>query len=80
MILRDNLEIITESIVGANGYSLNETSSENMIVFDIKVPKPDVGKMIGKKGRTIEAIRHIINAIATRKKMRVLVNISDYTH
>lgn len=52
---------------------VNGIESDNSIVLELTVLKSDMGKVIGKQGRNIEAIRTIMNAIAgkTQKRWRL---------
>jgi hypothetical protein len=53
--------------------SVNEVESNNTIIIELTVSKGDIGKVIGKEGRNIDAIRTILNAIAgkTQKRSRL---------
>ncbi|MEM6822540.1 MAG: KH domain-containing protein [Verrucomicrobiota bacterium] len=45
--------------------------------YRVQVNPGDVGKVIGKKGRTIRAIRNVVNAVARHRKQSVQVDIRD---
>lgn len=63
--LVDNPEqVVIEEVVG------NQTS-----VLELKVAKEDLGKIIGKKGRTAQAIRTILNASSAKIKKRAILEI-----
>ena len=59
--------------------SVNVTGieSENVIVLELRVDKDDIGKVIGKNGRTITAMRTILSAARTQKNKRQLLEILD---
>ncbi len=46
-------------------------------VYEIYVSKTDVGKVIGKSGATARAIRTIINAVGSKLKKRVVIEIIE---
>ena len=46
-------------------------------VLELKVAKADVGKVIGKQGRTAHALRTILNAAAAKKKKRIILEILE---
>jgi uncharacterized protein len=46
-------------------------------VFELKVAKVDVGKIIGKEGRTAHSIRTIMNAAAAKMKKRCVLEILE---
>lgn len=57
--------------------NIEETSGDRSTVINIRIAKPDVGKIIGREGKTIMAIRTISENIATKNKKRVTVNVID---
>lgn len=56
---------------------INEIASESISVFEITVCKEDVGKIIGKQGKTALAIRTILNAVASKERKRIVVEILE---
>jgi uncharacterized protein len=53
------------------------TSSENKIILSLRVHSEDVGKVIGKKGKTAEAMRTLLSAIAAKEHHRAVLEILD---
>lgn len=57
---------------------LNEVESERSIIFELRVAKSDMGKVLGKKGRTAHALRTLLNAAAgASSKKRVMLEILE---
>lgn len=56
---------------------IEERSGERTTVINITVPKDEVGKIIGKEGRIITAIRTISENIAAKYEKRVNIHIID---
>ena len=50
---------------------------DGTIVLELCVAQEDYGKVIGRGGRTAQALRTVIRAAAVREKRRVLVDIVD---
>ena len=50
---------------------------DGTIVFEVEVGEDEVGKLIGRNGRTINALRTVIRASAVRHNRRVLVDVVD---
>jgi predicted RNA-binding protein YlqC (UPF0109 family) len=46
-------------------------------VYELRVAEDDVGKVIGRGGRTVNAIRAVVRAAAVREGRRVLVDVVD---
>ena len=55
--------------------SVKVIENENMTIFELSVAKMDVGKIIGKHGRTADALRTIILAVAGKTCKRFFLDI-----
>ena len=55
--------------------SVIRSDSEKGILFEVKVVKDDVGKIIGKGGRVASAIRTVAKAAGAKAGERVMVNV-----
>ena len=47
------------------------------VIFELKVAKEDLGKIIGKQGKTAHAMRTILNGTATKLKKRAVLEIIE---
>ena len=56
---------------------VTEIAGRNTSVFELKVAKEDMGKIIGKKGRNAQAMRTLLNAASAKLKKRVVLEIID---
>ena len=56
---------------------IKETESGGASVIEIKVAKQDLGRIIGKQGRTAKSIRTLLNAAASRDNRRVILEIVE---
>ena len=54
-----------------------EVVGEKVTVYELKVGEGEVGKIIGKEGKTARAIRVILNATATKLKKRAVLEIIE---
>jgi len=50
---------------------------DGTVVLEIHVAEEDVGKVIGRGGRTVSSLRTVMRAVASRKDERVLVDVAD---
>ena len=57
--------------------SLREVEGEKTTVLELRVAKEDLGKVIGKQGKTAHAMRTILNAMATKLKKRSVLEIIE---
>ena len=57
--------------------SLLEVEGEKTTVLELRVAKEDLGKVIGKQGKTAKAMRTILNATATKLKKRAVLEIIE---
>jgi predicted RNA-binding protein YlqC (UPF0109 family) len=57
--------------------SVNEIVGENTTVLELKVAKEDLGKIIGKQGRTARAVRTILNGASTKLRKRTVLEIIE---
>ena len=72
--MKDILEIIILNLVDdKEAVEIKEVNGEKSIVFEIKVAKDDMGKVIGKQGRLAKSIRTVAKAIATKEHKKVSV-------
>ena len=57
--------------------NLQEVIGEKTTVLELRVAKEDLGKVIGKQGKTARAMRTILNATATKLKKRAVLEIIE---
>jgi predicted RNA-binding protein YlqC (UPF0109 family) len=57
--------------------SVNVIEGASSVMFELTVAKSDYGKIIGKQGRTADAIRTILNAMAGKTRKRLTLEIMD---
>ena len=56
---------------------VNEVTGENTTVIELKVAKEDLGKIIGKQGRTAGAVRTVLNGASTKLRKRTVLEIIE---
>jgi uncharacterized protein len=56
---------------------VNGVEGENSVVIELRVAKEDIGKVIGKNGRTITAMRTILNATRAQKDKRHVLEVLE---
>lgn len=74
--MKDLVELLTKSLVdNPDNVEVTETSSESVVIYEIRVAQEDVGKVIGKEGRIANAIRAIVKAAAAKQGKKVTIEI-----
>lgn len=76
--MKDTLKAIINSLVlDKDSVSINEIEKDKNIVFEVKVAKSDMGKIIGREGRIAKAIRTIMKSISAKEQKRVTIEFID---
>lgn len=76
--LKELVEFMAKSLVDhPDEVQVTETPKENTTVVELMVAESDRGKVIGKKGRTAQAMRVILNAVSTKLDKRSVLNIIE---
>jgi uncharacterized protein len=57
--------------------AVTEVAGEQSVVLELKVAKEDLGKVIGKRGHTAQAIRTLLNAAGMKSKKRYNLQIIE---
>ena len=77
-MLKDLIEFIAKSLVdNPDSVSVAEIEGEQTSVIELKVAKEDLGKVIGKQGRTARAMRTILGAASTKVRKRSVLEILE---
>ena len=72
------IELMARALVDfSDKVSVNEVTGENTTVIELKVAKEDLGKIIGKQGRTARAIRTVLNGASTKLRKRTVLEIIE---
>ncbi len=76
--MKQLLEYIAKSLVDSpDAVSVQEISGEKTTVYELRVGSEDLGKIIGKHGRTARSIRTLLNAAATKQGKRAVLEIIE---
>jgi hypothetical protein len=76
--MRDLIEYIAKSLVdNPDEVTVKEVEGEKTTVYELRVGAGDLGKVIGKRGRTARSIRTILNAAATKAGKRAVLEILE---
>lgn len=77
-MLKELVEYLAKSLVDKpDEVQVTEVGGEQTIVYELRVAKEDLGKVIGKQGRTARAMRTILGAASTKLKKRSVLEILE---
>ncbi|HVP37474.1 MAG TPA: KH domain-containing protein [Terriglobales bacterium] len=76
--MKQFIETIVKNLVDhPDQVSVSEVDGEKTTVYELRVGPGDLGKVIGKKGRTASAIRTLISAASAKKGKRAMLEILE---
>ena len=77
-MLKELIEYIARALVdNPDQVKVSEIEGEKTSVIELSVAKEDLGKVIGKQGRTARAMRTILSAASTKAKKRAVLEIIE---
>ncbi|MEW6673369.1 MAG: KH domain-containing protein [Thermodesulfobacteriota bacterium] len=76
--MKDLIKNIAQAIVdNPEQVRVEEVEGSHTSVLELKVAKEDIGKIIGKQGRTAQAMRTILSAASGKAKKRMVLEIIE---
>ena len=76
--MKELVNFIASSLVDdRDAVQVNELERDDTTVFELRVAKEDLGKVIGKQGRTARAIRALLSASAGKENRKARLEILD---
>lgn len=78
MKVKELIEFIARALVDhPENVSVTELVGEKTAIFELRVHHDDLGKVIGKQGRTARALRTILTAASTKLRKRSVLEILE---
>jgi len=78
MDMKELITYIAKALVDhPEAVEVSEVEGEQTSVIELKVAKDDLGKVIGKQGRTARAMRTILSAASTKVRKRSVLEIIE---
>ena len=76
--MKELLQFLAQSLVNhPDQVEVKETQGENSSLLELKVAKEDLGRVIGRQGRTAKSIRTLLNAAAAKTNRKVMLEIVE---
>ncbi len=76
--MRETVELIVKALVDdVESVDVREINRNDATLIEIRVAPDDMGKVIGKQGRTVRALRALTHAVSLKKKHRFVLEIVE---
>ena len=76
--MKEILKTIIENLVDdIDSIEITETENNNIVDLQVKISKEDMGKVIGKQGRTANAIRTLMKSVAGKENKKINIEFVD---
>lgn len=76
--MKDLIEFMAKALVdNPDAVEVREIEGEQSSVIELRVSREDLGKVIGKQGRTARAMRTILSAASTKLRKRAVLDIIE---
>jgi predicted RNA-binding protein YlqC (UPF0109 family) len=76
--MKELVQYLSKSLVNnPDAVEVKESEANAAAVFELRVAKDDLGRIIGKQGRTARSIRTILNAAASKTNRKVILEIVE---
>ena len=76
--MKELIERIAQELVDQpDQVSVTEIEGGRTVVYELKVAKSDIGKIIGKRGQNVNAIRTILNAVSGKARKQVVLELIE---
>lgn len=71
------LQILKPLVDAPGEIRITEISGSKTTIYELRCRKDDVGKVIGKSGKTVTALRAILSAVAAREGRRAVLEVAE---
>ncbi len=76
--MKELIQCIAKALVdNPDQVVVEEITTQQTLVLELRVAKEDIGKVIGKKGRTAQAMRTILSCASAKEKKRAILEIVE---
>ena len=76
--MKELIQYIAQALVdNSDQVAVQEITTQQTLVLELRVAKEDLGKVIGKKGRTAQAMRTILLCASAKEKKRAILEIVE---
>jgi predicted RNA-binding protein YlqC (UPF0109 family) len=69
--------VLAELVDHPEAIKLTELAGDKSVIFELRCHQDDVGKVIGKNGKTISAVRTLLGMLAARQGLRAMIEVVE---
>lgn len=74
--MQDLLQFILDDIIEGE-YTVTETDDNGFIIYSVKAPADQIGRVIGKNGKTINALKTLLKVRAVKEGKKIDIQIAE---
>jgi len=76
--MRETIEMIVKAIVDdTDAVEVREVERKDVLLIEVRVAEGDMGKIIGRQGRTVRALRSLLHAAGVKRNRRYILDIVE---
>jgi predicted RNA-binding protein YlqC (UPF0109 family) len=76
--MRETIEMIVKALVDdAEAVEVREVERRDVLLIEVRVAEGDMGKLIGRQGRTVRALRSLLHAAGAKQNRRYILEIVE---
>ena len=76
--MRDTIEMVVKALVDdTDAVDVRELERDGTTRIEVRVAQPDMGKVIGKQGRTVRALRSLVYAAGVKQHRRYVLDVVE---
>jgi len=76
--MRDTIEMVVKALVDdSSAVDVREVQRDGTTRIEVRVAQPDMGKVIGKQGRTVRALRLLVYAAGVKQHRRYVLDVVE---
>jgi len=76
--MRETVEMIVKAVVDdAEAVEVTEVEQKGATIIEVRVAEADMGKIIGRQGRTVRALRSLLHAAGLKQRRRYVLEVVE---
>jgi predicted RNA-binding protein YlqC (UPF0109 family) len=77
-LMKETVEMIVKALVDdTEAVEVREVERRDVLLIEVRVAEADMGKLIGRQGRTVRALRSLLHAASVKQNRRYILEIVE---